>query len=155
MRLLTFRLDGRRFALPAADVQEVVRAVRLAPLPALPGVVEGALDLRGVVVPVFDLRARFALPARALRAADQLVVARAGRRLAAVRVDEAEELVEVDDAAVSPPGDLSPAVRDARGVVALPDGVVAIADLHGFLSDWEERALARALAAAPDGAPTA
>ena len=60
--VLLFTLEAQRYALPAADVRELVRAARLTPLPRAPDVVEGLLNLRGELLPVLDLRRRFRLP---------------------------------------------------------------------------------------------
>ena len=71
--VLLFTLEGQRYALPLEDVRELVRAVRLTPLPRAPAVVEGLLNLRGELLPVLDLRRRFRLPARRLSASDRKV----------------------------------------------------------------------------------
>ena len=60
LAILAFELGSGLYALPMADVDELVRAVTVVPLPKAPAVVEGVVDVRGRVVPVFDLRARFA-----------------------------------------------------------------------------------------------
>jgi purine-binding chemotaxis protein CheW len=64
LQVLVFEVAGRRYGLPADDVQELLRAVSIVPLPRAPAVVEGVINLRGKVVPVLDVRGRFRLPAR-------------------------------------------------------------------------------------------
>lgn len=148
MQLLTVLLAGGRFAFHAADVREIVRAVAIAPLPAAGSVVEGVINVRGQVVPVLDLRARFALPASPLSIDDKLVIVNSDGRDVAFRVDEAEDLIEVPEGDIAAPGELTPAARHVAGVAALPDGAVVIADMGAFLSRWESDALDAALAAA-------
>ena len=48
--------------IPASDVQELVRIVTITPPPPGSGMVEGVINLRGSVIPVFDLRAWLGLP---------------------------------------------------------------------------------------------
>ena len=67
--VLLFTLEAQRYALPTSDVRELLRAVRLTPLPRAPAVIEGLLNLRGELLPVLDMRRRFRLPALARRAA--------------------------------------------------------------------------------------
>jgi purine-binding chemotaxis protein CheW len=151
MLLLTFHLGTERFAVPAADVREVVRAVAITPLPAAPGVVEGAVDVRGEIVPVLDLRQRLGMFAKPLTADEHLVIASAGTRRIAFRVDQADDLVEIDSQAVSASSAVSPTLRYTAGVVPHVDGTLVIPDLAGFLSAWETNALERALSdAAPE-----
>lgn len=148
MQLLIVRLSNSRFAFRAADVREIVRAVAISPLPAAGSVVEGAINVRGQVIPVLDLRARFGLASVALAVEQHLVIVTAQSRDVAFRVDEAEDLVEVADADIASAGALTPTARHVAGVAALPDGAVVIADLATFLSRWESEALDAALAAA-------
>jgi len=146
MHLLLFTLDSHRFALPLDRVREIVHAVEITPLAGAPGVVEGVVDVRGAVVPVLDVRARFRLPARPVRLSDHLVLAEGAGRLVALRVDRAVGMEEVPPEAMTMPGANDPAMAHLAGVVTLDDGMVLVHDLDAFLSQAEADALARALA---------
>ena len=62
---LLFRLSALLFALPLAEVEEVVRAVAVTPVPDVPETVLGIIDVRGHWRVVVDLRRRLGLaPAR-------------------------------------------------------------------------------------------
>ncbi|HEX8699978.1 MAG TPA: chemotaxis protein CheW [Myxococcaceae bacterium] len=149
--VLLFTLEGQRYALPSADVRELVRAARLTPLPHAPAVVEGLLNLRGELLPVLDLRRRFRLPPRPLSPMDHFIVARAGPRTVGLRVDRAEGLLSLEPGSWDEtPGEL-PGVGYVAGAVKLPDGLVLVHDLRTFLSEAEALALDTALAAAPGG----
>ncbi|HEY5061006.1 MAG TPA: chemotaxis protein CheW [Gemmatimonadaceae bacterium] len=146
MRLLRFRLDAHQYGIASDSVVEIVRAVAITPLPGAPSVVEGVIDVRGTIVPVFDLRARFSIPSKALEPSDQFILARTPSRIAALHVDRVEDLVDVDGAAMS---DLSPALSGTShlaGIATLPDGLVLIHDVETFLSRAEADCLATALA---------
>jgi purine-binding chemotaxis protein CheW len=151
--VLVLSLEGQRYGVGAAVVRELVRAVRLTPLPCAPDVVEGLLNLRGELVPVLDLRRRFGLSPRPLKASDHLVVVRAAERTVALRVDRAEGLLEVAPGALdTTPAEL-PGVGYVAGAVKLEDGLVLLHDLPRFLSEAEGRTLDAALAArqGPEG----
>lgn len=150
--LLIVALDDRRFALPVATVRETVPAVAVTPLAGAPGVVEGVVDVHGTVTPVLDLRARFGLPPRPVAPDQHLVLAVAGDRPVALRVDRALDVLAEGDAAATPARADDPAMRHLAGVAQLEDGLVLIADLAAFLAQGEEEALAAALAAAPASA---
>ena len=93
LSVVVFKVAEQLFALPAADVRELVHAVAIVPLPSAPAVVEGVIDLRGKIVPVLDIRSRFGLPARPVAPSDHLLIASAGEFLVAVRADRAVDLV--------------------------------------------------------------
>ena len=89
---LIFELAGRRYGVPASDVQELVRIVTITPPAPGSGPIEGVINLRGSVVPVFDLRARLGLPGRAPDVSESLVIARREGRPFAFRIDRALDL---------------------------------------------------------------
>lgn len=151
--LLLFALDELRFALPLSQVRETVRAVAITPLAGAPGVVEGIVDVRGTVVPVLDLRARFRLPPREVALSDHLILADAGGRLVALRVDRALDVQVVDDDALTPTSTSEAAFAHLAGVARLADGMVLVSDLEAFLTQGESEALAAALAAPAAASP--
>ena len=144
--VLLFLLEGHRYALPMEDVRELVRAVRLTPLPRAPAVVEGLLNLRGELLPVLDMRRRFRLPARPLSSSDHLVVARAGHRSVALRVDRAEGLLSLEEGQLDASPRELPGVGYVAGALKLTDGLVLLHDLRTFLSEAESLELEEALA---------
>lgn len=142
--VLIFEIGGRRFGLLAAEVRELVRAVTIVPLPLAPTAIEGVINLRGRVVPVLDLRPRLGLPDRPAQPSDHLIIARAGERAVALRVDRALELSWPEVAEVDP----ATAAACGGGVAAvakLDDGLAPILDLETFLSSTDSDALSAAL----------
>ena len=152
MDILTFQLDRRSYAFPADRVVQVVQMVAISPLPGAPPVVEGVVNVRGTVVPVFDLRRRFGLPPRPIDPSQHLVILAAGPRMAAVRVDSAEEFHAIPDSDITrsdvlaDSGISSSGSRHVAGIAVTPDGTTIIYDLAAFLSLTESGTLDDALA---------
>jgi len=131
---LIFELAGRRFGFPASDVQELVRIVTITPLPLGSGPVEGVINLRGLVVPVFDLRARLGLPAKAAEIHESLVIVRRDGRAVAIRVDRPVELATLVEGDVEASGPLVGGGEGASaGVAKLPEGLAVLLDLAALL----------------------
>jgi purine-binding chemotaxis protein CheW len=125
--ILVFEIAGRRYALPAMEVRELVRAVAIVPLPMAPPAVEGVVNLRGRVVPVIDLRARLGLASRPVAPSDHMIVVGSGERLAALRVDRALDLVRLDG---------ETGARDETAgmpVARLADGLAPLLEVHTLL----------------------
>jgi len=124
--------------------------VEIAPLPGAPAIIEGVVNVRGSVVPVFDLRSRLGLPARPIDPAQHLVILASGARASAVRVDSVEDFVSIDDgdiaASIADSGIGSAAPRHVAGIAATADGTTIIYDLAAFLSQSEAKTLDDALA---------
>ena len=151
LEVVVFEIGGQRYGLPASDVRELQRAVAVTPLPRAPAVVEGVVNLRGTIIPVLDVRARFRLPPRPIQPSDHLLFAKAGERLVALRVDRATDLVRLDPADVEDARAAVPGVEYVAWVAKMPHSLVLIHDLKTFLSRAEAADLDAALPDAPKG----
>lgn len=98
-QFLTFRLGGLDYAIPILDVQEIRKWSAPTPMPHSPPYVEGILNLRGAILPVIDLRRRFALPAREVDPFTVIVIVNVADRLAGLIVDAVNEVATVPETA--------------------------------------------------------
>ena len=144
-QLVVFRLDERRYALPLAVVERVVRAVDVTPLPKAPPIVLGAIDVHGRVLPVLNVRRRFLMPDRAIGPADWFLLARTARHTVVLVVDESEGVVERPLAEIVGSTQIVPGLEVFPGVLRLDDGLVLILDLERFLCLDEAGALDEAM----------
>ncbi|MEP6731061.1 MAG: chemotaxis protein CheW [bacterium] len=143
-------IAGLQIALPASSVKEIVRAVALGVVPGAPEILEGALNLRGTLVPVVNLRSRLALPARANNPSDSIIVLVTDARLLAVRVESADDIEEITAENVANPSTISPvlaALQALAGVAPREDGTLVIYDPAAFLTQAEGDAIDAALKA--------
>jgi purine-binding chemotaxis protein CheW len=141
LSILLVRLAGAQIGFSASSIREVLRSVTIAPLLGTPRIIEGAVNFRGRIVPVVNVRERLSLPALA-NAPDQfLVILEARERLIAVRVDDVEDLVELDASELETPGSVSPVVERLAGIVATASGALVIYDADAFLTQAERDAV--------------
>jgi purine-binding chemotaxis protein CheW len=125
-----FTVDGQIYGLDLWEVERIVRAVEVNPLPEVPAYVAGVVDVHGQVVPVIDLRARFDRPTRPIALADHFVIAKSPTHTVILPVDSAlgSRLIPSD---LVPPDTELP--RCVRKVVPLDMGVVYSLDLQRVL----------------------
>lgn len=147
MQFLLFTIDSASYGIAADAVGEMVRAVAVAPLPGAPAAVTGIIDVRGAVVPVFDMRVRLGAPRRAVSPEDHFILVRSTGRTVALHVDTVVELVEIDPNAIATASAELPSAPHIAGVALLPDGLALIHDVDSFLSAAESETLATALTA--------
>src|SRR5688500_3925722 len=143
--VLVSEVGGQRYGLPIVDVLELVRPVAITPLPNAPAVIEGIVNVRGRVLPVLDVRARFRLPAKPLEPSDHFIVAAAGPRGVILRVDRATHLALVDEDTIQAPETLGAGPGYLEGVAQVDGGLVLIHDVAAFLSASEAASLDEAL----------
>ena len=73
MKLLIFRLDATRYAIPLETVERVIRAVAVTPVREESSTLWGVINLRGEIVPVIDTRRLLGLSERDLELEDVFV----------------------------------------------------------------------------------
>ena len=146
-KLVTFSLDDRKFALYVSAVQRIIRVVEVTALPKAPEIVVGIINLQGQVIPVFDIRRRFQLPAREVQLNDQLIIASTTKRTVALLVDSVDDVKEILEEKIFAAEQILPELEYVEGVMKTEDGMVLIHDLERFLSLQEEKALDEAMEA--------
>jgi purine-binding chemotaxis protein CheW len=143
-----FALDDGWYGIPLAATREVFRLPAITPLPRAPAVIEGIINIRGRIVPVFNLRRRFGLAENPPHPGEHLLFATAGSRPVAMRVDRVLGAAVVDPQDVEAPYCPHAGASPFTGVAKCADGLVLIHDLGAFLDEAEAADLDKALAAA-------
>jgi purine-binding chemotaxis protein CheW len=139
--VLLAKLGGTQIGFSASAVREIVRAVAIAPLPGAPAIIEGAINLRGRIVPVVDVRQRLELPALANAPEQFLVILEASERYIAIRVEDVDDVTDIATVGLESPSALSPVLQRLSGVAAVSSGALVIYDVDAFLTQAERDAL--------------
>jgi len=95
--VLAFQLGESRCAFPVPDVQEVLPVVALSPIPGQEPPLEGMLNLRGSMLPVFDLRACFGLASVRWTERTRIIVVNAQHGRIGVIVDHVEDVIKMNE----------------------------------------------------------
>ena len=126
-------------------IKEIIRLQRLVNLPKSPAFVEGALNLRGSVIPVVDLRKRFDLPTAPHNRNTRLLIVTVGKQVLGLVVDEVTEVISVPVRDVKPPPQVSGGVGAEYlvGVCIAGDSLIMLLNLDRILTDRESDELTR------------
>lgn len=138
---VVFVLEGQRYALALEQVERLLRAVEITPLPESFGMVCGVINLQGRVVPVLDLRRRFGLPGREIDVRDQLLVVRSGQTLIALPVDDTLGLVFEAEGEPLETGNNDSQHAYVSSVLPVGGDLVMVLDVAVLLTPSELRAL--------------
>ena len=115
LQWVTFRLDNETYGINVMQVQEVLRYTEIAPVPGAPSYVLGIINLRGNVVPVLDLAARFGLSLTAPGNRTCIVIIELalgdGLQRIGLVVDEVDEVLEIDPRQIMPAPAFGTAIR--------------------------------------------
>jgi purine-binding chemotaxis protein CheW len=111
-----FVVEGTTFALPASVVLQMETFTGATAVPGAPPWVSGIVQLRGRVIPVVDLRARFGVAPTARTIDTRVVVAEHDGRVVALVADAAREVARIAPSQLKPPPRL--VELGARGFIA-------------------------------------
>lgn len=145
--ILVFTLDGKRYALLLASVERVVRAVEITGLPNSPAVICGAINVRGKIIPVINVRERFNLPEREVGPDFHFIIARTKRRDVVLVADSVVGIHAGSRRETESTGESLPSIKHIRGAAKIEGDIILIFDLETFLSLDEEAVLDAALSA--------
>jgi len=141
--LVVFRLGPEAFGLRLHEVREIIMAGQVTPVPRAPAFIEGVLNLRGEVMPVIDLRARFGLPRQANTALSRIIISPIEGLFTGLVVDAVDEVRSVDQRKLEDPPMVTTAGANAyiQKVARTETGVIFILDIQQLLSDVEGQQL--------------
>jgi len=99
---LTFRLGREEYAIEILRVQEIRQYEEPNRIPEAPAHVAGVLNLRGVIVPILDLRRKFRLKTADITASTVTIVLALSRGVVGAVVDSVSDVVNLPADAIRP-----------------------------------------------------
>ncbi len=141
-QLILLTLDKEEFACNIKVVREVLKMVKVTPLPRLPDFVEGVINLRGEVIPVIDLRSRFGLQEVERTADRRIINFEVDGRMVGLTVDSVSKVIRLPDKNIQDsPEKMAGAHTDLISGVGKVNGrLLIILDLKRILSAEEQAA---------------
>lgn len=115
---LCFKVGNERYAVNIMDIKEIVKPREVTEVPRAPAFIPGIISLRGVIIPVFNLRARLHLPSVADSSKSRIIIVKRGSDFCGVLVDEVIQVVRIAaDEIENPPNVLDGVDREfVRGI---------------------------------------
>lgn len=135
---VAFQIAERRYALPVARIQEVLRVGAVTRVPHAPKTIRGVTNMRGRVLPLVDLRERLGFPAKPVDGQDRILVTLSASGPVGLLVDAVEHMVSIRAAERSaPPEELGEAEQGAAiAVVDSGETPMVLLDLERILAPF-------------------
>ena len=133
---ILFELAGATYALRSDDIQQLEMVAEPTPVPNAPRFVEGVVSVRGQVIPVVSLRARFGFPRAPHDVRSRLIVLSRRGRTVGLTVDSAREFATIPADAIQPPpeGVSGLSGRYLRGLAHRGERLVLVLDAAELLN---------------------
>jgi purine-binding chemotaxis protein CheW len=134
--VVTFFLGKEECGVPITDVHQIIRDIPITRVPNVASHVEGVLNLRGVVVPIIDLKHVLGLGTRSLGEEHRLIIMDLGGRMVGFSADRVGGVFQFDESLMQAAPDVVLAKvsgRFVRGVVRRGESIVILLDLQEVL----------------------
>jgi len=138
-QLITFQLDDQILGVDIMAIREIRAWSPATPLPNVPPYVRGVVNLRGVVLPVLDLRRRLGWGTTDPTARHVIIVVRIGDQLQGIIVDAVNDIVTVAPESMQPLPDMgdSDASHFLDGLVTIDDRMILVLSLDRLAVNHE------------------
>lgn len=136
LQLVTFSIGSEEFGVDILKVIEIIRMMEITKVPKAPVFVEGVINLRGLVIPIIDLRRRFGLQDKDDDSDTRIIVIEINGMSVGFVVDSVSEVLRIPVSTVEPAPPVVAGLDSdyISGVGKLEDRLLILLDLDKLLS---------------------
>lgn len=148
---LTFMLGGEMFSISILCIKEIIWYANLTEVPMMPDCIRGVINLRGAVVPVMDLSARFGKPSTPVTKSTCIVIVEVDsqgdgeHQNMGVVVDSVQAVLEIPSSEIEPAPNFGAKIRPdfIEGIGKVNGKFVILLNMNQVLSSEEISQLGR------------
>jgi len=139
LQFAVFTLGSLEYAVDIMRISQIIRPMPIRPVPQAPAFIDGVIELRGVVIPIMDLRRRLGIEPAPDERATKYIIVRLERKLVGLIVDCVVGVHRVSQDAIRPtPGWIAgPEAAVFSGVCRRGEGLVLLVELDRLISSDE------------------
>ncbi len=142
-QLVTFKVDQAEYGLEILYVQEIGRLPQITKLPKTPSFIKGVIDLRGIIIPVLDLRDKFGLISKQYSEKTRVIIIEISDKKLGIVVDNVSQVIRVPESSIAPPPPITNNLSSeyVEGVARLEGRLIVLLKTSDLLSSNEIRQL--------------
>jgi purine-binding chemotaxis protein CheW len=136
IQFISFAIDNDQYGVDIMSVREIKGWSEITHIPKQPEHVRGVLNLRGVMVPIIDLRCRFGQGLTQATPIHIVIIVQVGSRQVGLLADRVLDIVSSDASQIQPVPRIAQASRIEflSGLVTVDDAMIALIDLPNLLA---------------------
>ncbi|MEP6823360.1 MAG: chemotaxis protein CheW [Ramlibacter sp.] len=137
---ITFRLGSESYAIEILKVQEIRGYETPTAIATAPAFIKGVINLRGVIVPILDLRVKFQLPHSDYDEFTVVIIMNVAQRLVGVVVDSVSDVVSLAAQDIRPTPEFASETFDSRyitGLATIDEAMLILLDIEKLLTSAE------------------
>ena len=134
-QFLTFRIGGEEYGMDILKVQEIRSYEAPTRVAHAPSFVKGVVNLRGVIVPIMDMRIKLGVDAQ-YNGFTVVIVMNIGNRTVGMVVDSVSDVLELDSNQIRPAPEIAAAIdsRHVTGLGKVGERILILLDIAGMVS---------------------
>lgn len=142
-KYLSFLIDKQYYAFHINDVREIIEMQDITPVPEFPDYAKGIINLRGILIPIIDVRLRFCKTEMDYNERTCIIILNLKEIEVGFIVDTVDEVLDIDNESIAPVPKLSDAKTSKfiKGVGKTPKKIVMLLDAQKMLNDEEIKSL--------------
>jgi purine-binding chemotaxis protein CheW len=148
---LTFRLGAEEYGIDILKVQEIRSYEQPTRIANAPSFIKGVVNLRGVIVPIVDLRLKLSCETAEYNSFTVVIVLNVRGRVVGAVVDSVSDVLELGKDTIKPSPELSSSIDSQfiTGIGSVADRMLILMDIEGLMSSSEMGLINESLHASP------
>lgn len=139
-KYLMFYLNNEHYGIPILKVNEIIGVMEITPIPKTPNFLKGIINLRGRIIPVIDLRLKFAMSEREYDEQTCVIILEVNinskKNVIGIVVDKVAEVIKIYKSDIEQPPQYNQEEENSflTGVGKFKDLVIMLLDVENILS---------------------
>lgn len=140
---VVFRLDNEEYGVDIMKVNVIEKYQEIVKVPNSPEYIEGIINLRGEILPIFSLRKKFKLQPKEIDESTKIIVVFLGEMKVGFIVDSVSQIINIEETQLEPAPRIVTGVnrRYIQSVAKIEERMVVLLDVDLILEDEEKLSL--------------
>jgi len=102
VQMAAFRVGAEEYVIDIMRIKEIINPLKITPVPSGSTFIEGVINLRGVIIPIVDMRKRFDVPQEDWSEQPKYIIVMVSQKIVGIVVDEVLEVIRVPRNLIKP-----------------------------------------------------
>ena len=145
LKVIIFRLKDEEYGVDVKQIKSIERMEHITRVPNTPPFVKGVINLRGVVIPIIDLRKRFGIELKEYNESTRIIIVNVDGMEVGLIVDAANDVIDIPVSGIEPPPKVVGGIETKylRGVAKLSNRLLILLNLDKVLNPDEVKELGK------------
>lgn len=137
MQFLTFTVGEEEYGVDIMSVREIRGWAETTRLPNSPSYMRGVINLRGIIIPIFDLRSRFGMGTTEAHEKNVVIILAVGERTIGILVDTVSDILTINAGEIKPAPSMETNIDDAYvdGLISVDERMVVLLEINNLFDN--------------------